>query len=297
MSELRERLIGVWCFAVTPFRTVNGMAQIDPESSLKYGQYLGGTGLQVIVPCGGNGEFFALTLDDYKQHLGALCKGVAGRAAVVPGVGGAPEQVVEMARFAKEQGCPAVLAMPQTFPGSEEAMARYYEWLCKSVDVGVIIFQLPNAVLSVETLLRLAETCPNFVGVKEEIGDPFAFSRLDKAVGHNLLVIPACGEATVGVYYLLGAKGFTTGVCNLAPQISLEIHERGMRGDYAGAMQVGKKAAKLSALRGKYGGATPLKTGLMWRGILADDAVRVPLGRMPREAHDELRQVLSELDA
>src|SRR5256885_15251651 len=83
-EQLKPRLEGVFGFPITPFH---------PDGSLNEGAlrrhvgWMAGTGVSNLFVCAGTGEFAALALDEFREAVGAAGQGVAGRGAVLAGVG------------------------------------------------------------------------------------------------------------------------------------------------------------------------------------------------------------------
>ena len=81
--------------------------------------------------------------------------------------------MVELARHAESAGADAVLvASPFYWKGREEALFKHLATVAASVDVPVVIYNLPMLTgidLLPSLIARIAEECPNAVGLKDTV--------------------------------------------------------------------------------------------------------------------------------
>jgi 2-dehydro-3-deoxy-D-pentonate aldolase len=131
-------------------------------------------GVDGISPLGSTGEFSHLTGDERKRFAEAVTGIVGGRVPLVIGVG-APgtREAVELARHAESVGADAVLVVsPFYWKVGEEALFRHFATVAESVDIPVLIYNLPMLTgidLSPSLIARIATECPNVVGIKDTV--------------------------------------------------------------------------------------------------------------------------------
>ena len=99
---------------------------------------------------------------------------VAGRVPLVIGVGAAgTKEMVELARHAESVGADAVLVVsPFYWKVGEEALFRHSATVAESVGIPVVIYNLPTLTgidLSPSLVARIADECPNAVGIKDTV--------------------------------------------------------------------------------------------------------------------------------
>src|SRR5580700_5605940 len=96
-------------------------------------------------------------------------------AARLPVVGGAAygtAMACEMAKVVERAGGDAVLLLPPYLVRCEqEGLLRHIRAVCASVSIAVIPYSRDNAIIAADTLLRLAETCPNLIALKDGTGN------------------------------------------------------------------------------------------------------------------------------
>ena len=131
-------------------------------------------GVDGISPLGSTGEFSHLTGEERKRFAEEVVRIVAGRVPLVVGVGAAgTKEMVELARHAEGAGADAVLVVsPFYWKVGEEALFKHFATVAESVDVPVVIYNLPMLTgidLSPSLIARIAEECPNAVGLKDRV--------------------------------------------------------------------------------------------------------------------------------
>jgi len=77
-------------------------------------ELLQASGARALFPAGGAGEFFPLSLEEYKHVVASCVSQVAGRVPVVAGVGYGTELGRQFAVAAWESGADGIMVMPPT---------------------------------------------------------------------------------------------------------------------------------------------------------------------------------------
>jgi 2-dehydro-3-deoxy-D-pentonate aldolase len=152
---------------VTPF---DEQGEVDLRATEAVVERFIVAGVSGISPMGSTGEFSHLLGDERKRFLEEVIKIVAGRVPLVVGVGAAgTKEMVELARHAESAGADAVLVVsPFYWKVGEEALFKHFATVAESVDVPVVIYNLPMLTgidLSPSLIARVAEECPNAVGL------------------------------------------------------------------------------------------------------------------------------------
>src|SRR4051794_40071448 len=109
MVEELAKVVGV---PVTPF-TPEGA--VDEAAMASVVARMARQGVQVIVPCGGTGEFSALTADE-RERVARVSVEAAGTTPVLVGVGGDAASASRAARRAVEAGAAGVMIHALTDP-------------------------------------------------------------------------------------------------------------------------------------------------------------------------------------
>ena len=118
-------------------------------------------------------ESLNLTLDERKLLAKTAVEVTAGRVPVIvhvstPGT----DQAVDLARHAEEVGADCVVAIaPYYWKPSQEALVEHFAAIISATDLPFIAYSSPTIMdgvgIAPETLVRLMERFPQFVGLKE----------------------------------------------------------------------------------------------------------------------------------
>lgn len=217
---LRRRFSrGIMAFPATPFRADG---KLDLTCYERHVAFLAAHEPIALVAAGGAGEVFSLTLAEHESVIRATVACGAG-LPVVGGVAYGTAMACEMARAAERAGADAVLLLPPYLVRSEqEGLRRHIEAVCASVSIAVIPYSRDNAVIAPDTLLQLAETCPNLVALKDGTGNLAAAERLTRRAGERLVIINGAPTAEVFAprYRELGVHSYSSAVFTFLPSLA-----------------------------------------------------------------------------
>jgi 4-hydroxy-tetrahydrodipicolinate synthase len=93
---------------------------------------------------------------------------------------------------------------------------------------------------------------------------------LRASAGHAAIWVCGLAEGWAAPFYALGARGFTSGLVNVAPERSLAIHAALERGDYENARRLVDEIAGFEAMRTKFNNGanvTVVKEAMMLTGL------------------------------
>ncbi|GGJ38462.1 dihydrodipicolinate synthase family protein [Streptomyces brasiliensis] len=288
----RAALAGVVAIPVTPF-TADGSVDQDAHRALLR-RLLDG-GITTLTPCGNTGEFYALTPEERRLVTESTLDEVGDRAAVLVGVGHDIPTAVAAARHARELGAGMVMVHQPVHPYvSQRGWVDYHRAVAEAVpDLGVVPY-LRNAQLAGARLAELADACPNVIGVKYAVPDAARFAAFSRDAGLDRFVwVAGLAEPYAPSYFSAGATGFTSGLVNVSPAVSLNMLEALRSGDYPAAMKVWVQIRRFEELRAANGSAdnvTVVKEALASLGLCRRD-VRPPSRTLPEEARAEVAAI------
>jgi 4-hydroxy-tetrahydrodipicolinate synthase len=296
-SELVRALETVVAITVTPFDPAGA---IDTDTYAKVVARLVENGIRVVTPNGNTSEFYALTPAELQQSLEVTVSAVDGRALVVAGVGHELPRAIEMTKAAALAGASAVMVHQPVHPYQSAAgWVAYHRAIAEAVpQVGVVCY-VRNPVVTAAELSSLAEVCPNVVGVKYAVPDVVGFAELVGAVGERLACLCGLAETWAPFFWTAGARGFTSGLANVAPQAALDLFERLRAGDADGAMALWRTLKPFEDMRARDGNAANVavvKEALAQLGLCAR-SVRPPSSELSSAAREEVSALLPSLTA
>jgi 5-dehydro-4-deoxyglucarate dehydratase len=227
-QELRHRLSGVIAFPVTPF---NKDLSLDLEGLRKNLERLLKHQICAVIAAGGTGEMYALTPAEHLQVVQATIEVIQGRVPVLTAVGFNQQLAVEMAQQSARAGVDGILAFPPYYPqADDEGLWHYYKQIGAATRLGMAIYSRDWAVFTPAMVEKLT-SIPTLVAWKDGQGDIRRYQMIINRVGDRLHWIGGAGDDLAPSYYGLGIRTYTSSLANIAPRLSLEIHETASRGD------------------------------------------------------------------
>lgn len=294
-AQLRARLGGVIAFPVTPFKQD---LSLDLAGLRKNLRRLLEHPVCAIVVGAGTGELHSLSPDEHLAVVKATIEEVGGRRPVLAGVGFSPQTAKDMTKACSAAGVDGILIFPPYYPGdaNDEGMFAYYRDTAAATKRGVIIYSRDFANFSPSAVERLA-TIPNLVAFKDGQGDIRKFQQIIARVGDRLHWIGGAGDDLIPGYYSLGVRTYTSSIANVAPKLSLHLHElasaRTPEADAELARHMQELVAPLYAFRGRRKGyeVSVMKTQMDLTGQVGG-RVRPPLNDIQPSEVKELRAML-----
>ncbi|MFJ4470332.1 dihydrodipicolinate synthase family protein [Streptomyces sp. NPDC089424] len=285
----REALADVVAIPVTPFAEDGS---VDPDTHRALLRRLLDGGIRTLTPGGNTGEFYALTPRERRLVTELTLTEAGDRAVVLAGVGHDVPTAVADARHAREHGARMVMVHQPVHPYvSQHGWVDYHRAIAEAVpELGVVPY-LRDARLHGSRLAELADACPNVVGVKYAVPDAARFAAFARDAGLDRFVwVAGLAEPYAPSYFSAGATGFTSGLVNVAPSVSLNMIEALRSGDYPAAMKVWEQIRRFEELRAANGSAdnvTVVKEALASLGLCRPD-VRPPSRRLPASGRAEV---------
>ncbi len=295
-DTLRRRISeGILAFPATPFRNDGG---IDEGLFSAHIADLVAARPAAVVPAGGAGEIFSL--DQAEQAtLVSVAVAHAGETPVIAGVGHGLTIAVEMARAAERTGAAAVLLFPPyLITPDQEGLAAYVETVCRAIGIGVVVYSRDNGVLAPETVLRLADRCPNLVAIKDGIGDFEALMMLRHRAGDRLALINGVptAETIAAQCFAIGVRSYTSAIFSFLPELAVYFFQALSDGDQPTIDRVlSRFVIPLVAIRRRRRGyaVALVKAGLELVGKPMG-GVRPPLVELSPTDRDDLAALIGE---
>ena len=215
---------GLLSFPITFF---DGSGDFDEGNYRAHVAKQGCAGAAGLFAAGGTGEFFLLTLGEYKRVVKAASEEVPGDVPLLAGVGYGARMATEFARAAEVNGADGLLVLPPYLIKSEqEGLRRHLTAICQSVSIGVIAYNRDNAVLTPETLAQVAEECPNLIGFKDGVGDIELLNAVRYRLADRLILIGGMPTAEVhaSAAAAVGMTTYSSAIYNFAPDFALRFY-------------------------------------------------------------------------
>ncbi|WP_406396051.1 dihydrodipicolinate synthase family protein [Streptomyces sp. NBC_00887] len=294
LTPLKAALADVVAIPVTPFAEDGSIDTTAHRALLR--RLLDG-GVRIVTPNGNTGEFYALTPDERRTVTELTIEEAGGRATVLVGVGHDVPTAVAAAEHARDAGAEMVMVHQPVHPYiSQEGWIDYHRAIAQAVpELGVVPY-IRNPLLAGERLAELADTCPNVIGVKYAVPDAARFGAFARDAGLERFVwVAGLAELYAPSYFATGATGFTSGLVNVAPGVSLAMLGALRAGDYAAAMKVWEQIRRFEDLRADRQSAnnvTVVKEALAALGLCRRD-VRAPSRVLPEAQRAEVADLVA----
>jgi 5-dehydro-4-deoxyglucarate dehydratase len=293
-DELKGRLKGVLSFAITPFKENH---ELDVDGLAVVIENMCRSGVHFIVCAGGVGEFYALSMVEYRKVIRTSVRAANGRVPILAGIGHSTKLACELVRFAESEGVAGLMINPFYFADPDlDGLYRHYEALARVSSLGQIIFSTGQFVYTPELVERLVQI-NNVVGLKDEVGNLKTFVSTVERLGDRLAWINGMAEPLVTAYFACGATSFTTGLANFAPDIPISVYRAAAAKNYDAVRElVAQKVTRLARLRTRRKGyhTAVLKEAMTLLGLPAGPC-RFPLMGLRSEDREELKGILQEL--
>jgi len=221
-NELRQRLQGAISFPVTPFKAdlsldLDGLRR-NLRSLLKHP-------VCAIVAPAGTGELYSLSPSEHAAIVKTVVDEVNGRAPVLAGTGFNPPIASELAREAAKLKVSGILAFPPYYPSpDDDGVVAYYRGIADATPLGLLIYTRDWFNPTPALAERLAQIS-NLIGWKDGQADLRRYQMIRQRLGDRLHWIGGAGDDMVPGYYSIGIRTYTSSIANVAPRLSLKLHE------------------------------------------------------------------------
>jgi len=179
-----------------------------------------------LFAAGGTGEFFSLTPAEVTTVVRTAVQSAPDGVPILAPAGRDTGTAVELARGAEQAGADGILLFPPYLTESEQdGLAAHVEQVCRSTSLGVIIYNRANARYAAGTVERLADSCPNLIGVKDGIGDLEQMTQIYARMRERLIYIGGLPTAEVFAlpYKQLGLSTYSSAIFNFVPEFALDF--------------------------------------------------------------------------
>ncbi len=191
-------------------------------------------GATALFAAGGAGEFFSLEPNEYSAVIQAAVETCRGRLPIIAAAGGGTSLAIRYAQQAQRLGAQGVLLLPHYLTEASQAgLVAHIQAVCRSVHIGVIVYNRGACRLTPASLHVLADTCPNLIGFKDGVGDIEAFVAIRRAMGERFAYL--CGlptaEVFAGAYQAMGCPVYSSAVFNFIPRTAMAFYNAHHAGD------------------------------------------------------------------
>ena len=254
--------------------------------------------------CSGNiAEFWSMPDEERMHAHEVMLDQASGRIPLIAGCHHqSVKQATALARHAGDIGYDfAIVLTPYVAARDDDCVFAFYEYICERVDIGIVLFNVPQVCHSIEPgLAKRLAALPNICAYKQANPGPAATHSIMQAVGNDL-VISVADEAPwmtsmtqLGIDWLLNYNPHLYQVPGWLPL--KDYTEAAMAGDISRATEIACSLQPLRELHAKWimgywrAGRMPLAEMKAWQEVIGmhGGPVRPPVLEMTEEARAEL---------
>lgn len=276
---------------VTPF--ING--RLDEAGLRNLIEFQIENGTRGIVPCGTTGESATLSFEEHERVVEITIEQAKKRVPVIAGTGSNnTEEAIRLTHHAKKAGADAALMIsPYYNKPTQEGLFRHFEKVAKSVDIPIILYNIPGRTASnmdPDTIARLAKI-DNIVGIKEASGSMKQITDVIARCGPDFMVVSGEDFLTFPLM-CVGGKGVISVVSNVAPKDMADLCNLFLGGQFSEAQKLFYKLLPLCHALFYETNPAPAKAALAMMGKIESEEVRLPLVTMTQANRDRLQRDL-----
>ncbi len=233
-QELKQTLsAGLLSVPITDF---DAQGDFRAKSYAERLEWLAPYGASALFAAGGTGEFFSLTHAEYSDVVKVAVDTCKGKVPILAGAGGATRSAIAFGQEAQRLGAQGVLLLPHYLTeASQDGLVAHVEQFCKSLDIGVVVYNRGQCRLTPDSLELLADRCPNLIGFKDGIGDIELMVSIWRRMGDRFSYLGGLPTAEVyaAAYKALGVPVYSSAVFNFMPKLAMDFYHAIAADDHA----------------------------------------------------------------
>lgn len=279
---------------ITPFHQDGS---VDYEGAASLARYLTDHGSDGILVGATTGEGATMSAEEKLKLYETIVHAVGDRVLVVGNTGGVDTAAsAAFTKQAEKTGIDAVLAIvPYYVKPTQEGIYRHFKTIAEATSLPVILYTVPGRTSSnivPATVKRLAEACPNIVGIKEASGNWDQISEERRILPENFMIYSGDDSFSLPIL-ALGGQGIISVASHVIGEELRSMVEACHAGDF-------RRAAKLHLhlypmMKGLFfiTSPIPVKTAVNLMG-LPGGAFRLPMVEPSGEETAFIKKLMKE---
>ncbi|MGL4943478.1 MAG: 4-hydroxy-tetrahydrodipicolinate synthase [Thermoguttaceae bacterium] len=225
-----EKFAGLSVAVVTPFR--NG--KVDEKTLAEQVEFQIAAGTTAIVPVGTTGESPTLSFEEHERVIRLMVEAAAGKILVMAGTGAnSTDEAIYLTKCAEAAGCDAALVVgPYYNKPMAEGFFQHFRAVAAATSLPICIYNIPGRTaknIEPETIVRIADACPNVMMVKESTG---SMDQASAIMARSDLTILSGDDSLTLPLMSIGARGVVSVVGNIVPRDVVAMCRAALAGDW-----------------------------------------------------------------
>ena len=252
-------------------------------------------GVHFLVPLATTGETPTLNAEEKKKLL-RITREHVGDLPLLAGCGtNSLDGTLANMELLEDCGADAwLVVVPYYNKPTQEGQYRYFKAVAERSTKPVVIYNVPGrtgANMDADTVIRLAEDCPNIVGIKEASGRYDQVSEIIRRAPEGFSVLSGDDDMTLA-FMATGGQGVISVASNVAPAEVSAMCSAMLEGDLKTARGLHHRLFPLFKGCFAESNPVPVKAAMSLLGLMTD-RVRLPLS----EATEGTKQLMSKIIA
>lgn len=289
----QDRFSGIFLPIPTPFRRDEELDLPALEENLSRWC---ATGIRGFAVMGSTGEFPALSREEKGTLLAAVAGKVAGKKILLAGTGcESLRETLLLSREAAALGYDALLVLPPHYyknSMTDAALERYFLDVADMAPLPLFLYNMPANTginLSPALTVRLAAH-PNVAGIKDSTFSASQLAAIAAEMPKDFRLFAGRGSMLLATL-LLGGRGGTLTVANVAPEFCVALYEAWCAGDLERARRMQFSLLPLNEAVTVRFGPAGIKAALDLAGYRGGPC-RKPLLPLASDQKEELKRIL-----
>ncbi len=276
---------GVYTALITPF---TDLGVVDYKALERIIEHQVEAGIDGLVPCGTTGESPTLSHEEHDRVIAQTIRFAAGRIPVIAGTGSnSTTEAIRLSQHAEDAGASALLLVnPYYNKPTQKGLYLHFRAIAESVKIPCILYNIKGRTgvnLETETLIRLAEDCPNIVAVKEASGLLRQMEDVIRTSADDFMVLSGDDNLALDLIKL-GGDGVISVASNLFPREMARMIHSALAGNWDEAERLESWFAPFFSQCFVETNPIPIKTAMAECGWCRE-SFRLPLCSLEKEEH------------
>ena len=290
--SLRKKFTGTGIAIVTPF---HADGKIDWKSFANLIEYWIKGKVEYLVALGTTGESATIHGAEKQEVFSFVQKTVAGRVALVAGIGGGDtNEVLGWFKSFDLTGYDAILSVSPAYnKPNQEGIFQHYKTLDAATPLPIIMYNVPSRTgqnVSGETTVRIATECKNIFATKEACGNFDQVNYIIKNKPADFMVISGDDPITLPMI-ACGAEGLISVVANAYPEDYSNMVRLCLAGKFDEAKPIHYKYTDIIASMFAEGSPSGVKAYLSEMG-LCKNTFRLPVWSVSEGHYEKIKGLM-----
>jgi 4-hydroxy-tetrahydrodipicolinate synthase len=277
---------------VTPFRR----GAIDEENFARLVEFQVAEGSHGVVVNGTTAEPSTLSVEERNRLVDVAVRAARGRIPVIAATGSQSlAETKALTAHAVRAGVDALLIVtPYYIRPPQHALIEYFLAVARDHDTPWMVYHIPGRTavsVTIDTLAKLKERSPTFIGMKHAANDLGLVSECLIKFGPDFRIFVGLEELSFPMM-AIGACGLMNAVGNIMPRALAEMCDAVWRNDLAASRSIHERLFELNRCVFFDTNPIPMKYLMKRLGLLADNEHRLPMAPATLDVARRLDEVL-----